>query len=90
MGFFGYTAADDDAASQPRHRAVIDLDDAFLRSEDVLDAWVDARRWPDAPPFSGGVLDAWPARLAQGLAVCRYEEAAVRACLRAEAKTRRR
>jgi hypothetical protein len=42
----------------------------------VLARWWEARLH-EAPPFSGGVLDAWPALMVDGLAVCRAEERAI-------------
>lgn len=50
-------------------------------SWDVLEVWQAVAAWPDAPPLTGGVWDEWPARLAQGLAVCRRETVAIRAAL---------
>lgn len=43
---------------------------------DVLDCWTSARMH-EAPAFSGGVVDAWPALMVDGLAVCRAEEDAI-------------
>lgn len=42
----------------------------------MLEAW-DASKHHQAPPFSGGVLDAWPALMVDALAVCRAEESAI-------------
>jgi len=53
---------------------------------DVLARWWAVLQWPSAPPFSGGVLDAWPARLAEGLVICRQEWAAVQEVLAQEAR----
>lgn len=40
--------------------------------------WSAAKRHPNAPPFSGGVLDAWPSRLADAFAVLDFELELVR------------
>jgi hypothetical protein len=56
--------------------AKVDLDEALRESREVLNLWWVARQH-EAPPLSGGVLDAWPAWLAEALAVCRDEESAV-------------
>ena len=66
----------------------MDIADACARVADVLDAFWATVRWPDAPPFSGGVLDAWPARLADGLGLARQEWAAVTAYVQHEAQQR--
>lgn len=77
-GWFGWTApARKGEAPQPRHVAAVDIDEALAAVGDILDAWRACVAWPDAPPFSGGVLDSWPARMAEGLAVCRAEFEAV-------------
>jgi hypothetical protein len=39
-------------------------------------------RWPELPPFTGGVLDAWPAREADGLAFAKREWALVQSYLK--------
>lgn len=71
-------------APTARHKGVVDVQEALEASRDVLAVWREAAQWPDVPPLSGGVWDAWPARLAQGLAVCRREAAAVTAILTEE------
>jgi hypothetical protein len=43
----------------------------------VLGLWTEARRYPDSPPFGGGVLTDWPALAVDGFAVCREEEWAI-------------
>ena len=79
-GFFGWSPPRRKGeAPQPRFFAVVDLEAALASVGDIIDAWVATRAWPDAPPFSGGILDAWPARLTQGLAICREEFDAVMA-----------
>jgi hypothetical protein len=42
----------------------------------VLERWWSARMF-EAPAYSGGVLDAWPAVMVDGLAICRSEEQAI-------------
>jgi hypothetical protein len=49
----------------------------------VLVRWWDARLHED-PAYSGGVLDAWPSLMADGLAICRIEERAIDDFLRWE------
>jgi hypothetical protein len=64
---------------QPRwtERAV-DIDEALAHWQvaAVLERWGSARMH-EAPAYSGGVLDAWPAVMVDGLAVCRSEEQAI-------------
>lgn len=40
---------------------------------EVLEVWLDARMF-EAPAFSGGVRDAWPSLMVDGLSICREEE----------------
>lgn len=88
MGFFGLTPEWDDKGKpkppQPRHRGVVDIDEAHRAVGDVLAVWRTASLWPDAPPFAGGVWDSWPKRLAEGLAFLKAESAVVQAYLRQE------
>lgn len=86
MGFFGYTAQAK-GAPQPRWRARVDVEAAIVAVTDVLAVWREVAMWPDAPPFSGGIFDAWPHRLARGLAVCRAEAQAVRDYLAGQQRT---
>jgi hypothetical protein len=58
------------------------VDAAHTELADVLAVWREVSRWPDSPPFTGGVFDDWPRRLAQGIAFLRGESAAVVAYLR--------
>lgn len=62
----------------------MDIDEAFGDSQTsaVLEAWVTVRAYEHAPAFSGGVLDAWPALMADGLAACASEESAIRDFMR--------
>jgi hypothetical protein len=69
-----------------RWREVLDIDEALDASEEVLARFWSTLAWPEQAPFSGGVLDAWPARLTDGLALCRSEWAAVKAAVAAEEK----
>lgn len=55
----------------------MDLDVAHREIADVLDVWREVSRWPDSPPFTGGVFDDWPRRLAHGVAFLRSESQAV-------------
>ena len=66
---------------QPRHKTRLDPLEAVAAVQDILEVWHRVSQWPDAQPISGGVWDAWPARLADGLAICRDEAAAVRSYL---------
>jgi len=60
-------------------RETVDIDEVFSepKVEAVLDVWWDARAF-EAPAFSGGVRDAWPALMVDGLALCEAEERAIR------------
>lgn len=93
MGFFGYVRGftrndkkKTEVPPQPLHRARVDLDVALESVGEILERWWSVAAWPEAPAFSGGVLDAWPSRIADGLAVCRSEWAAVQSFLRWEAE----
>lgn len=52
---------------------------------DVLAVWRSVSLWPDAQPFSGGVWDSWPKRLADGVAFLAAESKVVTAYLHQEA-----
>lgn len=88
QGFFGWTLGE--ALPQPRWFRRIDINRACAHVADVLDAFWAAAQWEGAPPYSGGVLDAWPARMADGLAVARQEWATVQAFRRYEANAARK
>ena len=64
---------------QFRVKAVVDIEEAFADpvAADVLDLWLEARRYPDSQPFGGGVLTDWPALAVDGFAACRDEENAI-------------
>lgn len=80
-GFFGFSAD-----GQPRWKGAVDVEEAMAEVGDVVDAFFAWLSWQDAPPFTGGVLDAWPARMAQGLAMAKREWAAIQAHVRKQAK----
>jgi hypothetical protein len=84
IGFFGWNVD-----GQFRWRGVVDLDAAHAAVGDVLERWWAVLQWPDAQPFSGGVLDAWPQRLSEGLALCRVEWRAIQDFVRTEKEARR-
>lgn len=87
MGFFGLTVTqgkDGKPRLEPRWTHVVDIDEAHEAVADILEVWRATSRWGEAPPFSGGVWDAWPQRLSQGLAFLRGEMQAVLAYLRHE------
>lgn len=86
QGFFGWTVQA--PSPQPRWASVVDIADACEAVADILEAFWSTVRWPNAPPFSGGVLDAWPHRMAEGLALAREEWAAVTAYARHEAQAK--
>lgn len=63
---------------------VVDMPRAVAFSRPALDIWGEARKHPDSPPFSGGVLDAWPAWAVDAMAICRNEEEAIRQYLQSK------
>ncbi len=56
----------------------LDIDQAIDASRPALGLWLQARKHPEQPAFTGGVLDAWPGWAVDAIAVCRDEEAAIR------------
>ena len=85
-GFFGLDTGNA-GASVPRYTSRVDITQALAEVDDVLEVWAATATWGEAaPPFSGGVWDSWPARMAQGLAVCRAEMNAVRELLLKETR----
>lgn len=72
LGFFGFDAM---GAGTPQmlHREVVDIDEALEATKDVRTAWLRAQQHPNAPAYSGGVLDAWPRRMVDGFAICNAE-----------------
>ncbi len=78
-GVLGWNPPRKGETAQPRWtNAVTDLDEVFSDPQvrAVLDRW-GAARLHEAPAYSGGVLDVWPALMVDGLAVCRHEEAVI-------------
>lgn len=63
---------------QPKHRGVVDLDEAWSDVGEAMVWCAEARRLPDTAPLSGGVLDAWPAWLVDALDIFDTECRAVR------------
>lgn len=59
------------------HLEVVNIVEALEVATPLLEPWWSVRKWPDAPPFSGGVYDAWPARDSDVCAVARDEEEAI-------------
>jgi hypothetical protein len=59
---------------QPAYLELVDIDEALAAAEPLLEVWWVVRKHPDAPPFSGGVWDAWPARDSDVCAIARAEE----------------
>ncbi len=68
----------------------MNLDAALSSSGDILTRWWAMLSWPGVPPYSGGVLDSWPSRVAEGLALCRVEWQAVQAAVSAEYEAARK
>jgi hypothetical protein len=54
-----------------------DFAHAFDEVQDVIDAFFRTLSFPESQPFSGGVLDAWPARMVDGLGLARREWQAI-------------
>ena len=65
-------------SEQPRWTQRVDINEAMADSHvaAILERWWDARLH-EAPAYGGGVLDSWPALMADGLALCRIEETAI-------------
>ena len=85
IGFFGYDVQAKGAA-QFRHKATVDIDEAVGESIPALELWKLAQSIPGTQPFSGGILDAWPAWAVDVLAVCHNEVAAIKSYLTSEAQ----
>jgi len=77
-GFFGWEAGE---SGQPLHWARVDVREALGESREVLEMWRETQKHPDAQPFTGGMLDAWPAWAADGLAIARIEVQRIRSYL---------
>lgn len=76
----------------PEHglRGIVDIDEALAAATPLLEVWWEVRKHPDAPPFSGGVWDAWPARDADVCALAREEEQLIRDLVRWKREVKRR
>jgi hypothetical protein len=61
---------------------VVDIKEALAATEGLRERFWKWMQWPEAPPFSGGVLDAWPARDADALAFMKREWRVVQAYLK--------
>lgn len=48
-----------------------------------MELWAETQKHPDAQPYSGGMLDAWPALAVDALAIARDEVRIIRAFLAA-------
>lgn len=74
--------------AQPLHKDVrVDIERAFVVSEPALRVW-GVSVATDAPLYSGGVLDAWPAWVVDVLKVARPEMECIKAFLSWEATQR--
>ena len=82
-GFFGYSPRSGKQAPQPLRTKRVDLDAALADVADDLSLWFHAED-AGAQPFSGGVLDSWPARYVAIFEACRQEDRAVTAFLQSE------
>lgn len=89
VGFFGFNPGSSTSPPQYRWKGRLDIDVAREKVADILERWWAVSAWPEAAPFSGGILDAWPSRLADGLAICRSEWAAIQLFLRWEKESER-
>lgn len=58
------------------------IEEAIAETEEVRAAFWAWMRWPDAPPYAGGVLTDWPARESAALAFAKREWAVVQAYLK--------
>jgi hypothetical protein len=76
--------AEKGCAAQPLHMATVDIDEAVNANMEALTTFSTCRRH-EAPPFSGGVWDSWPALVVDAFAICNEEVESIRAYLRAPA-----
>ncbi len=60
----------------------MNIEEAIAATEGLRVRFWKWAKWPEAPPFAGGVLTDWPAREADGLAFARREWRAVQQYLR--------
>lgn len=65
-------------------KLTIDIDEALADPivDFVMDLWGQARGFLEAPAFSGGVLDSWPALAVECFPMLRNEDSAIDAYLR--------
>lgn len=84
IGYFGWQEQTNGAAPQPLYKAKVDIKRAVAESADLMDLWTQMQKYPEAPPFSGGVLDAWPAEAVDAIAIAREETATLVEHLRGE------
>ncbi len=61
---------------------MINIRQAVDESREVLEMWRETQKHPDIPAFSGGLMDAWPALMVDGLAIVRREFQAISLFLR--------
>lgn len=57
-----------------------------MATQDIRNAFWRWQAFPEAQPFSGGVLDAWPQRMAEALAFAKREWAVVVAYVTEQSK----
>ncbi len=69
QGFFGFDATGE-GAPQLLHKSKVDINEALEKTHDIRAAWLRAQKHPNAPAYSGGVLDSWPQRMVDGFAIC--------------------
>lgn len=70
------------------HPFKVDPARALEETADLRRQWYEARRFPNAPAFSGGVLDNWPAIAVDGFAVLNDEMVLINDHIREEAERR--
>lgn len=64
---------------QPRWMEVVDLEEAREVAAVELSYFRACEAHPGVPPFSGGLLDAWPSAMVDALMVLRREAEAIEA-----------
>jgi len=72
----------------PLHFHRVNVDEALAETEELMEMCGNAFKHPTSPPFSGGVLDAWPAWAVDALAIARFERERVIAYVRSEEASR--
>lgn len=73
-GGFGWTPE-----GQLLHREVVDLDEALAETAYDTQLFFMQENHPTVPLFSGGLMDAWPSRAVDALAIARTEMQNIRA-----------